>query len=127
MEQVDKTTVQLLLRRGLTYRQISAELNQLYPGVSRGLSSHSVRRFASQHNLQQLTRRSVEEEVEKAVGEVGCLQAFDTRRMLSCMLICNYSAPCKPALLSENIGALASQMLHLVLLSHGVWPLKSLW
>ena len=71
MEQVDKAAVQQLLQWGLTYDQISTELCELYPWISRGLSSRSVRRFVKLHNLQQLTQRSVEEQLEEAVEEVG--------------------------------------------------------
>ena len=70
MEAVSSDTVKGLLVAGRTYQEISDELKQLYPGIPRGLSVRSVRRFVKDNKLNQYANDVLEDVVEGAVGEV---------------------------------------------------------
>lgn len=79
--------------------QISAELNQMYPGVSGGLLSRS----STFRQPTQLTpvkdKHSDEEEVEKAVGQVGWLQDLLALRCTILTALCMLSSVaffCRP-------------------------------
>ena len=54
-----------------TYQEISDELQQLYPGIPRGLSVRSVRRFVKDNNLKQYADSVLKDAVEEAVSEVS--------------------------------------------------------
>jgi hypothetical protein len=71
----------LVLRRKLTHKQISEELQRENPGV-RGLSEMSVRRFCSKHNIHRTTQISdgkLDCAVHKAVSQVSLLIIYMCR------------------------------------------------
>ena len=71
MDAVDKSVVQRMMDGGLNYKQISVELWGLYPGVSRGLSERSVRRYVQKNNMRAVSKHHKLEAVQKAVSEVS--------------------------------------------------------
>ena len=68
---VDKSLVQGMMDGGLSYKKISAELGGLYPGVTRGLSERSVRRYVLKNNMHAVSKHHKLEAVQKAVSEVS--------------------------------------------------------
>jgi hypothetical protein len=70
---VTATVVKDLLLAGKTYKEISDELKQLYPGLARGLSVRSVRRFVKEKQLRQVANSMLKDALEEAVGEVSNL------------------------------------------------------
>lgn len=73
MEEVSEGIVRSLLVLGKSHKEISEELQQLYPDKRRGLSARSVRRYISDHNLKAISKRDKEVAVEEAVQEVSDL------------------------------------------------------
>lgn len=71
MDSVNKSVVQGMMDRGLNYKQISVELRGLYPGVTRGLSERSVRRYVLTNNMRAVSKQHKLEAVKKAVSEVS--------------------------------------------------------
>ncbi len=71
MENVPVNVVQGMLTSGMTCAEISEELRRLHPGVSRGFSERSVRRFVSKNDLRKAAREIVEQAVRESVQEVG--------------------------------------------------------
>jgi hypothetical protein len=63
--------VQGLLAAGKTYQELSDELKQMYPGIPRGLSVRSVRRFVKDNNLKGYADSVLKDAVEEAIGEVS--------------------------------------------------------
>ena len=53
------------------WRPDSVELRGLYPGVSRGLSERSVRRYVQKNNMRAVSKHHKLEAVQKAVSEVS--------------------------------------------------------
>ena len=70
MEHVDRNLVEYLRCQGKTYTQISEQLKTIYPAISTGLSSRSVRRYCYVHSIDKLTEDQVDEVVREAVNEV---------------------------------------------------------
>ena len=56
---------------GRTYDEISAELQQVYPHIARGLSARSVRRYVKENDLKQLVKDEVVQAVKDSVREVS--------------------------------------------------------
>ena len=71
MERVSEDIVKSLLVLGKTYKEISDELQELYPNIHRGLSVRSVRRYICDHNLKDITDHDKKLAVEEAVQEVS--------------------------------------------------------
>ena len=70
MESVSLEVVRSLLLQGKTYREISLELQELYPHISRGLSPRSIRRYVKANSLLELANQDVLEAVDASVNEV---------------------------------------------------------
>lgn len=71
MDQVSQDIVRSLLVLGKTYKEISDELQQIYPNIHRGLSARSVRRYVHEHNLKDITEDYKTRAVEESVEEVS--------------------------------------------------------
>ena len=71
MDAVDKSVVQRMMDGGLNYKQISVELRGLYPGITRGLSERSVRRYVHLNNMRAVSKQNKLEAVHQAVAEVS--------------------------------------------------------
>ena len=71
MDSVSIDIVRGLLVIGKTYEEISSELKDLYPHITRGLSTRSVRRYVAQNRLKDLAKKDKIEVVEQCIGEVG--------------------------------------------------------
>jgi hypothetical protein len=69
MDSVPLLLVEYLIKTGLTYAQVSEELQRRYPGI-RGLSSRSVRRYCNVNNIVHLNDREIDGLAEQAILEV---------------------------------------------------------
>ena len=64
MESVHQSLVQGMMDGGLSYKEISDELREMYPGVSQGLSERSVRRYVQKNNMRAVSKRNKLEAVQ---------------------------------------------------------------
>ena len=71
MEQVSEDIVRSLLLLGSSCNEISTELQRIYPHISRGLSSRSVRRYIKDHHLREALDQHKEDIIEESVHEVS--------------------------------------------------------
>ena len=56
-------------KKGMTYKEISARLQQACPQV-RGLSERSVRRFCKENGIEKMNDAEVDDVIEEVVEEV---------------------------------------------------------
>ena len=63
--------VRSLLLRGKSYSEISDELQQLNPQITRGLSTRSVRRFVKSNDLRELYKQDMKCVIDESVREVS--------------------------------------------------------
>ena len=54
MDSVPKGVVEDLMAHGLTYKDVSSHLQQMYPNLQQGLSERSVRRFCKDNHITHL-------------------------------------------------------------------------
>ena len=71
MEAVNKCLVEKWVKEGKTYEMISEELHKLYPGLRRGMSARSVRRFCSKNNIKRITEDELDDLGSDAVEQVN--------------------------------------------------------
>ena len=69
MDSVPFLHVEYLVKTGLTYDEVSEELERVYPGVS-GLSPRSVRRYCKVNGISHLNEREIESLATEAIMEV---------------------------------------------------------
>lgn len=69
MEAVNRDDVKVMVHKGMTHKQISAELQIRFPGI-RGLSERSVRRFCEKYGIHKPRGLELDRLVEEAVQEV---------------------------------------------------------
>ena len=73
MDSVSIDIVKGLLSVGKSYDEISVELQQVYPNITRGLSARSVRRYVKEKGLKEIVKHEVIEAVKDSVSEVSIL------------------------------------------------------
>ena len=71
MEAVSAEIVRSQLSMGKSYKEISEELQALYPYITRGLSVRSVRRYVKENGLRELANQDVLKAVEESINEVS--------------------------------------------------------
>ena len=73
MEAVNEDEVQMMVYKGMTHKQISAELQIRFPGT-RGFSERTVRRFCERHGIHEPRGLKLDQLVEEATQEVSKLK-----------------------------------------------------
>ena len=73
MEAVNEDEVQMMVYKGMTHKQISAELQIRFPGT-RGFSERTVRRFCERHGIHKPRGLKLDQLVEEATQEVSKLR-----------------------------------------------------
>ena len=73
MEAVNEDEVQMMVYKGMTHKQISAELQIRFPGT-REFSERTVRRFCERHGIHKPRGLKLDQLVEEATQEVSKLR-----------------------------------------------------
>ena len=70
MESISIDIVKRLLSVGKSY-EISVELQQVYPNITRGLSARSVRRYVKEKGIKEIVKHEVIQALKDSVSEVS--------------------------------------------------------